>query len=249
VKGPNATVSEREVSGETALLTGFLWIREGRVPRVLVGGCDELSRFSSQYLKAFDQLCPPEERPRPLDRSSRGTAPGEGAAFLVLSNETGAVGARAELTAVEVDADPAPPLRSDPSGAALARCVERALGAATGPVDLVICGANGHPPHDLAHARGLRPIPSGRGPPVTAPKSIFGEQFSSGVLSTVLGVRALRGGSVPAITGLENPVPEARDLLLVRARVDTSCIGPGQMEPACDACRVPGVGVAVAFRS
>jgi len=83
VTGPNLTVSQFEVSASTALLTAALWLEEGRVDRVLVGGVDEYGDVLGYCWQRFfggsgSAPC------QPLDNGRQTARPGEGCAFLLL---------------------------------------------------------------------------------------------------------------------------------------------------------------------
>ena len=82
IKGPSLSVSQFDLSFSSALLTAMLWIQEGRVKSVLVGGVDEycdVLGYATANLYAAKNTHPPTL--------------GEGGCFFVLSkstcNETG----------------------------------------------------------------------------------------------------------------------------------------------------------------
>lgn len=82
--GPNLTVSQFDLSVQSALLTARQWLDDGRVDRVLFGAVDELSDLIGYiwYRKRGETtpgtMCP-------LRTQAESAIPGEGAAFLVLS--------------------------------------------------------------------------------------------------------------------------------------------------------------------
>jgi 3-oxoacyl-(acyl-carrier-protein) synthase len=84
IRGPNAVYTPWEGQGAQAIAAGFHAIRRGDVRCALVGGCDskcrELSFVSLQQLGIFESW----------RQNGGGSIPGEGAAFLVLENETSA---------------------------------------------------------------------------------------------------------------------------------------------------------------
>ena len=83
VTGPNLSISQFEVSATSALLTAALWLEEGRVDRVLVGGVDEYGDVLGYCWKRF--FGEPDPTPcRPLDTARQTARPGEGCAFLLL---------------------------------------------------------------------------------------------------------------------------------------------------------------------
>jgi 3-oxoacyl-[acyl-carrier-protein] synthase II len=83
VTGPNLTVSQFEVSASSALLTAALWLEEGRVDRVLVGGVDEYGEVLGYcWQRSFGE--PDAPACLPLDTRRQTARPGEGCAFLLL---------------------------------------------------------------------------------------------------------------------------------------------------------------------
>ncbi len=211
--GPNVTISQREVSGEAALLLGADWIRSGRAKRVFVGGADELSPLQPQHLASLGRIAGARDPSCPFDCSSTGAAVGEGVTFLLLEGREGEPRARARVTAGALLGSPVPADTVDGSGIALGQCIEEA----GGKIDLVVCGASGYRDLDLAHAHALRNLPGGTEPLITAPKSIFGESLSSGVLAAAIAAIALSQGTAPGIVGLGEALGECDGLHLLRA--------------------------------
>ncbi len=87
ITGPNLTVSQFEMSVPSALLAAQGWLAEGRVDAVLFGGVDE----ACAVLRYCWQRFFPETSTaiRPFDFAAQSAVPGEGAAFFVLSADTG----------------------------------------------------------------------------------------------------------------------------------------------------------------
>jgi 3-oxoacyl-[acyl-carrier-protein] synthase II len=83
--GPNAVYTPWEGQGAQAIAAGIRAVRRGDVPCAVVGGCDvkthEMALLSLQQLGAL----------RSWNEYGRGTVPGEGAAFLVLEDESQAI--------------------------------------------------------------------------------------------------------------------------------------------------------------
>jgi len=83
VTGPNLSVSQFELSASSALLTAILWLEEGRVDRVLVGGVDEYGAVLGYcWQRLFGK--PDTTHCLPLDTRRQTARPGEGCAFLLL---------------------------------------------------------------------------------------------------------------------------------------------------------------------
>jgi len=216
VRGPNVTVSQREVSGEIALVLGVDWIQSGRAERVLVGGADEFSNFLPQHLAGLGQVAASGEPSCPFDKSSTGAAVGEGVTFLLLEGSGGKERSRARVTAGAMLGAPVPGEEVDRSGTALRACIQDCLRESGVSPDLVVCGASGDRDLDQAHARALQEFEGGGTPLITAPKWMFGESISSGVLAAAVGVIALTEGLAPGIVGLTDAILECEGLRLLR---------------------------------
>ena len=84
IRGENGVYTPWEGQGARAIEAGVRAVRQGRAACALVGGCDvkthEFSFISLQQLGVFDSW----------RDQGRGIVPGEGAAFLVLENESAA---------------------------------------------------------------------------------------------------------------------------------------------------------------
>ncbi len=83
--GPISTVVNACSSGTDAIGLGAEWIRAGICDVVLVGGADELCRFT--YAGFISLMVTSNEPCRPFDGKRKGLNLGEGAAFLVLESE------------------------------------------------------------------------------------------------------------------------------------------------------------------
>ena len=85
IRGPNAVYTPWQGQGAQAIVSGIRAIHRGEVPCALVGGCDvrtrELSFVNLQQLGMFESW----------KRYGKGTIPGEGAVFILLESESGAI--------------------------------------------------------------------------------------------------------------------------------------------------------------
>jgi 3-oxoacyl-[acyl-carrier-protein] synthase II len=172
VTGPNLTVSQFEVSASSALLTASLWLAEGRVDRVLVGGVDEYGDVLGYcWQRTFGD--PEAAVCHPLDTRRQTARPGEGCAFLLLER-----------------ADPGRP------GAAVIESVRmgRIGGAhAALPADrLLVLGADGHRRCAAAYAR---LVPAGCS--VTSFGHLWGSFPSATAFDAAAAAVLLQAGTTP----------------------------------------------------
>lgn len=224
--GVNATIASGSVSGLQAIGYAATLIRAGRASVLVAGGVEEVC-FESCYgfLRAGLLAQPSGDAPGcavPFDAGRTGVALGEGAAFLVLEEETAALARGARIVG-RIDglasAYDLRPEADEGSPAGLTFAIGRALSdAGLAPSDLsaVAASACGSLVQDRREAAAIR-ASVGAGTPVTAIKSMVGETLgASGALSSIAMIQALRAHRLPGVAGLTR-VDEAVDL----------AVGPG----------------------
>jgi len=209
-RGPNLTVSCGEISGEVALETAVDLVRRGRCRAVVAAGGEELSEIVYQTLKDFGYLSPRgrgAERSIPFDTRANGPVLGEGAAAVVVETEAsarrrgGGVQATIEHIARFTVPAPSPHLWPVPESAPRVAPPARALDA-----ELVLCGADSSPERDRLELALLpRLVPAGRF--VYSIAGALGSHASQGLSTIVAAVLALRSGTLPPLTALEQPRP------------------------------------------
>ena len=103
--GPALTVSQFEMSVPAALLSATLWLAEGRVDRVLLGGVDEYCEVLGYcWRRFFGEQAGDLMRPLQFERQS--AVLGEGAAFFLLSLGERTMSSYGYIVDVEVGNDP-----------------------------------------------------------------------------------------------------------------------------------------------
>lgn len=222
-RGPNATITQREVSGASALLRARSLLQRGAADRVLAGGVDELAPMAHAVLDRFGALARGDERARPFDARRHGCVASEGACVLALERESDARERGAHVLALLVGGarafDPSASRAGYGSAAeALASELVRGLereGGRMAECELVLSGANGSPSGDRLEARVLRAAFEGALPPVLAPKSALGE-YGAAQLGAL--VAALSGERIdwPAPSGDFEPDPACGIQLALR---------------------------------
>ncbi len=93
IRGENAVYTPWEGQGAQAIITGFYAIQSGRIPCVIVGGCDVRNHIFSfvnlQQLGTFSSW----------EKYGTGCVPGEGACFLILESQAMAQKRKARIYA------------------------------------------------------------------------------------------------------------------------------------------------------
>ncbi len=191
LKGPSATLLEREVATFEALEQAQRWLRTGRCDAVLVLGLDSIFPLLTHILHGA-RMTARHGDPKPMQGG--GMLPGEGAQAFLLEREEDAkargariratLGALAFLAPVDENADRA---------ACLATAASEVL---DGPLDRWISGASGERRLDAAETE-LWAQP-GLPKPVT-PKALWGEFCGCG--GQLIGAALLEPASRVLVTG------------------------------------------------
>lgn len=229
VKGHSSVVASDGISGIDALSQAKRFIGRS-LDTVIAGGTEApVSAYAvACQLKTgmLSEQSDPELAFRPFDRSANGYVPGEGGAILIVEEaeaaaRRGAANTYAEIAGCASTFDAHHYADADPAGTQLARSMRLALdraGVTANDVDVVFADGAGTLAGDLAEARAIDAVFSGRGTPVpvTAPKSMVGRMYAgSGALDVATAALAMRDGTIPPTVGVEQPA-DGIDLDLVR---------------------------------
>lgn len=205
-RGPNLTITQREVSGLLAVRQAAADVAEGRCLTAIAGSVDEITPVLHAILARFGALARRDDEgevARPFDRTRTGFLPSEGAAMVVLERVDRARerGARvlARIAAHGAGFDPtAPTVGWGTGGEALARRARRDLGRAgidLDGIDAIVSGASGSIAGDRCEAGFLRALWGPKPlPPVLAPKGCTGEYGGGFLASAVLTVEGTPHG-------------------------------------------------------
>ena len=221
--GANLTVSQGEISGETAVALGCELVRNGRAEVVLAGGADELDAIVISAYRAYRALSSQRggvEWSSPYDVERNGVVLGEGAAMLVLESATEAHRRGATVYAVIEDhfagAVPSPTYDWPAHAAAAVAPLRRFLNAAEAlrttsgaPVDLVCGGANSSRRLDACELEVLAGLfaETASSPTLTSIKGAIGEFAAAGALTAAAACLALYHGVVPPLCNLRQAPP------------------------------------------
>ena len=226
-KGPNVTLSHKEVSGENAIAYAGDLIRHGRAEVILAGAVDELSQILHFSYWKMGALSPHrrggEEICCPFDLRRNGIILGEGAGIVVLEESSHALGRGAsiyqEVAGWGMSGSPCPVSDYEETGEGLAKAMELALaeaGLKVSELQSISACANSSPGLDLMEARAIQRIAGDRTKQirVSAIKSMLGEFNSSGGLRVVASALSLQHQWIPPTINYLVPDP-ACDLSLV----------------------------------
>lgn len=230
LRGPNATVSYKEASGLSAIVSATEMIREGHASALAAGGVDAVYEIFFKAYDRFHVMSPApvsDARVAPFDASRSGFVLGEGGFMLWLEGDDewlsrGAtahgeiLGVGAASSAVSLNAWP------EASGA-LVRTMRLALddaGLEPRDVNVVYASANATLALDRVEAEALGELFGSESCVVTSVKGSLGESGASGSAACIAALLCGREGRVPPISGIATPDAAADRLHLAVAAVD-----------------------------
>lgn len=201
------TISTACSSAANALMLGARMLADGEADMVIAGGTEALSVF---HLNGFNSLMILDHEPcRPFDATRAGLNLGEGAAYVVMETEEGAIRRKvtphAYLTGYgnACDAFHQTASSDDGEGAFLAM-TEALQMAGLKPSDIQYVNAHGTgtPNNDLSESMALKRVFGKNMPLISSTKSFTGHTTSaSGSIESVICLLALKYQFVPANLG------------------------------------------------
>jgi 3-oxoacyl-[acyl-carrier-protein] synthase II len=225
MRGPNATISQKEASGLAAIAHAADILRHGRARAMIAGGVDAVYRVFYYVHDRFGALSHANGGPegsRPFDTTRNGFVTGEGGFALLLENADGArargahihgslLGVAAGGASVRVNHWPDQP-------GPLARVMAQALaqaGVQPEEVDVVYAAANSTA-LDGVEAAALQSLFGRRRAIVTSIKGALGESGAAGAAACVAALLCGRSGFVPPVAGLDRLDPACAELHIAR---------------------------------
>jgi 3-oxoacyl-[acyl-carrier-protein] synthase II len=225
MRGPNATISQKEASGLAAIAHAADILRHGRARAMIAGGVDAVYRVFYCVHDRFGALSHANGGPegsRPFDTTRNGFVTGEGGFALLLENGDGArargahihgslLGIAAGGASVRLNHWPDQP-------GPLARVMTLALahaGVRPEEVDVVYAAANSTA-LDGVEAAALQSLFGGRRAVVTSIKGALGESGAAGAAACVAALLCGSSGFVPPIAGLTDLDPACAGLRIAR---------------------------------
>lgn len=226
--GPNETNAMSCASGAVALGRALGTIRRGEADVVLAGGAE--APLAPLCFGAFDLLRAmstrndePSQACRPFDRNRDGFVMGEGAAVLVVEDESHARARKAriyaELAGFGLTNDAHHMSAPLPCGSQASRAMRLALeDASLSPADIGYINAHGSSTllNDVTETKAIRSVIGDLSVPVSGTKSLYGHPLgASGAIEAAISSLALYRNWLPPTINLEEPDP-AVDLDLIR---------------------------------
>lgn len=226
LRGPNLTLSHKEGSGLSAIVTAVDVLREGRASALMAGGVEAIYETVFKAHDRFKVMSPDASftrRQSPFDRERSGWVMGEGGFGLWLELEATATRAgRAEIVGVAASGSAVPlnawPDRPQPLARTMGQAIADA-GLSPEAIDVVYASANGTDVLDDTEAHAIADVFRGCDPVVTSIKGAIGESGASGTAACAAAILCGAVGEVPPIAGLLEPCAAASPLRLARARV------------------------------
>lgn len=221
LRGPNNSLTLREVGGNAALLEAYHVIQRGAADAMVVGATGSRLNplqfvHSIQQEQLSDQNEPPSEAIRPFDLNRRGTVLGEGAAAVVLEDYQLAAKRGAaiygELLGGAVVASTGPRMRADRQKGlrnAMAMALQRCQ-LTPSVIGHVNAHGLGTQVCDREEAQAIHSVFSaaGREMPVIAVKSYCGSLGAAGgLVEIVAGLLALKNNQLFRVLNYQTPDP------------------------------------------
>jgi 3-oxoacyl-[acyl-carrier-protein] synthase II len=221
--GPNYAPSAACSSGSDAIGQAFDTIRLGNARVMIAGGTEAplmpivIAAFSNiRALAARNEN--PKEACRPFDAKRNGFVMGEGAAIMILEEETHALerGAPiiAELVGYGATSDAFHLTQPSPDGTSAIRAVKLALekgGVSPGEVDYINAHGTATVLNDRTETNVIKTVfgKHARKIPISASKSMIGHLLgAAGSIEAVITVLAMQHGVLPPTINLTHPDPE-----------------------------------------
>lgn len=205
--GPYSVVTSACTAATQAVALGHLWLKQGRVDRVLVGGAEVLCSLTCEGFRSLQLLS--DQPAAPFDGARRGINLSEGAAFLCLEKQPER--ALAAIDGVGFSTDGFHMTAPQPDGEGSYRAISSALRSANvtpGEIDWIHAHGTGSQHNDISEGKAVERLFGARGPWVSSTKWIHGHALgASGAIETALVVRAMTESRILRTRGLKNPDP------------------------------------------
>jgi len=220
--GPSTIIANACAGGSNAIGHACDLIRSGMAEIILSGGYDALCELVYCGFDSLLTLAP--DACRPFDRGRNGLMLGEGAAFLVLESECHALSRGAEIVGTVAgyghSTDTGHLTQPDQEGAPLEKAMRQALdhaGLSPAKIGYVNAHGTGTPFNDGAEAKAMKRLFSGTEARLSSTKAALGHTLgAAGAIEAVIGLLALKTGSLPPQINLLDPEPDVEGFLVAQ---------------------------------
>lgn len=208
IKGFKTTISTACSSAANAIIMGAELIKRGMLDYVVVGGVDSLCRFT---LNGFNSLMILDKALcRPLDRDRNGLNLGEGAGYLVLTNDKDCEKHYCSLSGYANANDAFHQTASSENGEGAFLAMTKALqmaAIAPGEVDYINLHGTGTANNDASEMAAVKRVFGDKVPPCSSTKSFTGHTLAAaGGIEAVFSVLSIAKGVRYANLRFENEI-------------------------------------------
>ncbi len=208
------TISTACSSSANAILLGARMIRNGKLDRVLAGGCESLTKFHLNGFNALKIL--DKEACKPFDVNRNGITLGEGAAFVMLESETSLkiTGNHiiAELVGWGNSCEAYHQTASSPDGTGAYLAMKEALkisGLYPGDIDYINAHGTGTDNNDLSEGLAIERVFGTDIPKVSSTKPFTGHTTSAaGSTEAILSMLCIQHQVIWPNLNFKTPIPE-----------------------------------------
>lgn len=206
--GPSQLITTACSASTQALALAAMWLKTGRVKRVLVGGAEVLCDLTVQGFKSLQLLSPTPTMP--FDEARQGINLSEGAGFLTL--ELNSSKALAHLSGHGMSTDAFHMTSPHPEGRGCFEAMSAALKSARlspGDISWIHAHGTGSRHNDAAEGTAINQLFGESQPFTTSTKWVHGHALgASGAIETILCVEALKHQTILKTGGLKNADPQ-----------------------------------------
>ena len=228
IKGVNYSISSACATSAHCIGNAVELIQLGKQDLVFAGGGESEHWTLTNMFDAMGALSTkyndtPEIASRAFDTERDGFVIAGGGAVLVIEALDHAIkrGAKiyAEITGYGATSDGYDMV--SPSGEGGIRCMEMAMSTATAPVDYLNTHGTSTPAGDISELKAIKQVFEGKSPLINSTKSLTGHSLgATGAQEAIYSLLMMENDFVCASANIDELVPEAEGLNIVRERVD-----------------------------
>ncbi len=230
IQGVNYSISSACATSAHCIGNACEIIQSGKQKIIFAGGGDEVHWTDTLLFDAMGALSSghnetPTTASRPFDASRDGFVISGGGGIIVLEEyaHARARGARiyAEVAGYGASSDGFDMVK--PSGEGASRCMQQALATVKHRVDYINAHATSTPAGDIGELQAIRQVFGEQSPPISSTKALSGHALgAAGVNESIFSLLMLQQDFICKSAHIEQLDPEAANMPIVRARIDTA---------------------------